>query len=219
MGYFLAISLSNVANIVFYLTAPPVIKGTLGTLTNVLSSALVCRLVIHLRVAAARISDRRMRAAVGSELRFVSPAEYRRGSEPQCLDPVQSPGGDIRETWANGTIGGTAAALGLVRNKRSRKLDEEELDYSDAAHTSEWEIVHGPEYKAAGQEEGYELEEFAFGTATASAGSSAGPSSSHTYVGDAERGQEAGTVVDPEEMFDYEHLRARIPPRADDRPP
>ncbi|KZV59485.1 hypothetical protein PENSPDRAFT_660033 [Peniophora sp. CONT] len=216
--YFLAIGLSNVANIVCYLTAPPVIKGTLGTLTNVLSSALVCRLVIHLRVAAARISDHRMRAAVGSELRFVSPAEYRRGSLLQGMSPAQSPGGDIRETWANGTIGGTAAALGLVRKKHGRDTHEEELEYRDAAHTSEYE-AHDPECKAAGEEDGYELEEFVF-TATGSASSSAGPSSSHTHVADPELGVLAeGMLADSGEMFDYAHLRPRIPPRAEDRPP
>ncbi|VDB90202.1 unnamed protein product [Peniophora sp. CBMAI 1063] len=217
--YFLAISLSNVANIVCYLTATPVIKGTLGTLTNILSSTLVCRLVIHLRVAAARISDHRMRAAVGSEIRFVSPAEYRRGSDLHGLSPAGSPGDENREIWADRTVGGTAAALGLVR-KKIPPFNREESEYGHAAPTFESDgRVRELSYEVAREEEEYELEEFTFRTPTASGSSSAGPSSGHTYVADAERGREEDAMVAPGEMYDYEHLRARIPPHGEDQPP
>ncbi|KZV70951.1 hypothetical protein PENSPDRAFT_752196 [Peniophora sp. CONT] len=63
--YFLILFIANLVNILAEFVAPPFFKGVFGTPTNVLSTTLVSRLFINLRVANAHLLEVRMRPDTG----------------------------------------------------------------------------------------------------------------------------------------------------------
>ncbi|KAI0063002.1 hypothetical protein BV25DRAFT_1915734 [Artomyces pyxidatus] len=60
--YFVVLFLANLANILTFLLAPPLLKGINGLVTNVLSATLVSRLMLNLRVESAKLNEERMNA-------------------------------------------------------------------------------------------------------------------------------------------------------------